>query len=140
MSDDDTCEEIYRKFFTTDDMIKLEWKILKYMCDMSGIYDTFPETLLFHRNDFKTFIDRKLEQGYSDDKVGKLYKLIMDKVMTRLEQRNAVEVVAQYRYGDSKMILYEKKKILKYLCNEFKKYTEADKSFIDRLLPVSTQY
>ena len=132
---DDTCEEIYRKFFTTDDLIELEWKILKYMCDMSGIYDTFPETLLFHRNDFKTFIDRKLEQGYSDDKVGRLYKIIMDKVMTRLERRNAVEVVAQYQYGDSKMILYEKKKILKDLCNEFKKYTEADKSFIDRLLP-----
>ena len=81
MSDDDTYEEIYRKFFTTDDLIKLEWKILKYMCDMSGIYDTFPETLLFHRNYFKTFIDRKLKQGCSDDKVGKLYKLIMDKVM-----------------------------------------------------------
>ena len=132
---DDTCEEIYRKFFTTDDLIELEWKILKYMCDMSGIYDTFPETLLFHRNDFKTFIDRKLEQEYSDDKVGRLYKLIMDKVMTRLERRNAVEVVAEYQYGDSKMILYEKKKKLKDLCNEFKKYTEADKSFIDRLLP-----
>ena len=55
--------------------------------------------------------------------------------MTRLERRNAVEVVTQYQYGDSKMILYEKKKILKDLCNEFKKYTEADKSFIDSLLP-----
>jgi len=105
------------------------------MCNMYGIYGTFPETLLFHRNDFKTFIDRKLEQEYSGDKVGRLYKLIMDKVMTRLERKNAVEVVTAYQYGDSKMILYEKKKKLKDLCNEFKKYTEADKSFIDRLLP-----
>ncbi|MBA3749419.1 MAG: hypothetical protein H0X03_00695 [Nitrosopumilus sp.] len=133
---DEIIEELLRKFITTDDLFTMEWRILKYMCEMSGIYDTFPETLLFHRNDFKAFIDRKVRHEYSHDKIGRLYKLIMDKIMDCLKARDAVEIVSEYEYGDSKMILYGKKKELKDLCDEFKKYEDGDLALLDRLLPM----
>jgi len=46
-------EEMFRKHITTEDLSGFKWRILKYMCSVFGIYDTFPETLLFHRTDFK---------------------------------------------------------------------------------------
>lgn len=46
-------------------MMKQFIVILKYMCDVSGIYETFPETLLFHRTDLKSAIDGKFSQKSS---------------------------------------------------------------------------
>ena len=48
-----TPEEMFKEQITTEDLPKFEWRILKYMCGVAGIYDTFPETLLFHRTDLK---------------------------------------------------------------------------------------
>ena len=51
-----TPEEMFKEQITTEDLSKFEWRILKYMCGVAGIYDTFPETLLFHRTDLKAYI------------------------------------------------------------------------------------
>jgi hypothetical protein len=63
------------------------------MCDMIGIHDTFPETLLFHRTDLKSHADPKLSQEYSHGTRGTLYKIIMDNVMDCLMDRDTVEKV-----------------------------------------------
>ncbi|HZL24251.1 MAG TPA: hypothetical protein VFC05_13070 [Nitrososphaeraceae archaeon] len=49
-------------------------------------------------------------------------------------ERDAIEIVSEYEYGDFKMILYGKKK-LKDLCDEFKKYETGDLELLDKLLP-----
>jgi hypothetical protein len=54
-----THEEMFKELITTEDLSKFEWRILKYMCGVAGIYDTFPETLLFHRTDLKAYINPK---------------------------------------------------------------------------------
>ncbi len=46
-------EESVKNHISTDDLSSFEWRILKYMCSVTGIYDTFPEILLFHRTDLK---------------------------------------------------------------------------------------
>jgi hypothetical protein len=43
-------EESVKNNISTDDLSSFEWRILKYICSVTGIYDTFPEILLFHRN------------------------------------------------------------------------------------------
>jgi hypothetical protein len=128
-------EEMFRKYITTDDLFTIKWRILKYMCDMSGIYDTFPETLLFHRTDLKSYIDPKFSQEYLLGKGGTLYKLIMDNVMDCLKDRDAVEIDTEYEYGDSEMVIYRKQKKLEVMCDEFKKHELGDLTLLDRLLP-----
>jgi hypothetical protein len=132
---DETREEILRKYITAEDLTRFKWRILKYMCDMIRIYDTFPETLLFHRTDLKSYIDQKLSQEYSHGTPGTLYKIIMDNVMDCLMDRDAVEKVTEYEYGDSMMVLYGRKKILNDLRDEFKKYEMIDYALLNRLLP-----
>jgi hypothetical protein len=132
----DTPEEMFRKYITTEDLFKIKWKILKYMCDVSNIYNTFPEILLFHRTDLKAYIDSKISKEYIHGKGGGImYKLIMDNVMDCLMDREAVEIVEEYKYGNLNMILYGQKKKLKDLCDEFKKYEIGDSALLDRLLP-----
>jgi len=63
-----------------------------------------------------------------------IYKLVMDNGMNCLMERDAIEIVSEYEYGDFKMILYGKKK-LKDLCDEFKKYETGDLELLDKLLP-----
>ena len=58
-------EDMFRKYITTEDLFRFKWRILKYMCDVSNIYDTFPETLLFHRTDLKSYIDPKFSKNTS---------------------------------------------------------------------------
>ena len=106
------------------------------MCDVSNIYTTFPEILLFHRTDLKAYIDSKFSKEYIHGKGGGImYKLIMDNVMDCLMDREAVEIVEEYKYGNLNMILYGQKKKLKDLCDEFKKYEIGDSALLDRLLP-----
>jgi hypothetical protein len=133
----DKPEEMFRKHITTEDLSSFKWRILKYMCSVSGIYDTFPETLLFHRTDLKAYIDAKFNQEYLHSKGGTIYKLIMDNVMGCLIHRDAVEIVTEYEYGDLKMILYGSKKKLKDMCDDFKKYEMEDFALLDRLFPKS---
>ena len=133
---EDTPEEMFRKYITTEDLFKFKWKILKYMCDVSNIYTTFPEILLFHRTDLKAYIDSKFSKEYIHGKGGGImYNLIMDNVMDCLMDREAVEIVEEYKYGNLNMILYGQKKKLKDLCDEFKKYEIGDSALLDRLLP-----
>jgi hypothetical protein len=108
------------------------------MCDVSNIYDTFPETLLFHRTDLKSYIDPKFSKEYLHGKGGIIYKLVMDNVMDCLMDREAVEIVEEYKYGNLNMILYGQKRRLKDLCDEFKKYEIVDSALLDRLLPKRT--
>jgi hypothetical protein len=131
---EDITEDLFAKHITTEDLCMFKWRILKYMCDVSGIYETFPETLLFHRTALKSAIDDKFSQKSSHHKEKTIYKLVMDNVMNCLMKRDAIEIVSEYEYGDFKMILYGKKK-LKDLCDEFKKYETGDLELLDKLLP-----
>jgi hypothetical protein len=134
---EETREEMFRKYITKEDLLKFQWRILKYMCEVSNIYNTFPETLLFHRTDLKDYIDYKFskETNHSNGE-NPPYKLIMDNVMDCLMDRDAVEMVEEYKYGNFNMVLYGQTKKFKDACNEFMKYNEIDDPFlIDRLLP-----
>ena len=131
-------EDMFRKYITTEDLFRFKWRILKYMCDVSNIYDTFPETLLFHRTDLKSYIDPKFSKEYLHGKGGIIYKLVMDNVMDCLMNREAIEIVDEYKYGNLNMILYGQKRRLKDLCDEFKKYEIVDSALLDRLLPKRT--
>lgn len=130
-----TPEEMLKEHVTTEDLTKFKWRILKYMCGVIGIYDTFPEILLFHRTDLKVYIDIKFSKEYLRNNEGTLYKLIMDKVMGCLVDRDVVEIVSGYEYGNLKMVLYGRKKKLKDLCDDLKKYEMEDFTSLDRLFP-----
>jgi len=49
--------------------------------------------------------------------------------------REAIEIVDEYKYGNLNMILYGQKTWLKDLCDEFKKYEIGDSALLNRLLP-----
>ena len=83
------------------------------MCGVSGIYDIFPEVLLFRRTDLQTFIDPKVGKELLHDKGGALYKLIMDNVMSRLIDRAAVEIVEEYEFDCGP--LWKKEKINRFV-------------------------
>ena len=63
-------EESVKNNISTDDLSSFEWRILKYMCSVTGIYDTFPEILLFHRTDLKASIDSKFSQEFLQNEGG----------------------------------------------------------------------
>ena len=131
----ETSKEMFRKYITPEDLFRFKWRILRYMCEKSDKYDTFPETDLFHRTDFRGYIDSKLSKEYLTGQRGTLYKLIMNAVMDCLKDRDAIEIDTEYEYGDSEMVIYRKKKRLEDLCQEFKKYEMGDSALLDRLLP-----
>jgi hypothetical protein len=128
-----TPEESFKKHISIDDLSSFEWRILKYMCSVTGIYDTFPEILLFHRTDLKASIDSKFSQEYLQKEGGAVYKFTMNNVMGSLIDRNAVEIVTEYEYGNLNMALYGRKKKLKEMCDELKKYEIKDFVLIDKL-------
>jgi hypothetical protein len=96
-------EESVKNNISTDDLSSFEWRILKYICNVTGIYDTFPEILLFHRTDLKASIDSKFRQEYLQNEGGAIYKFTMNNVMGSLIDRNAVEIVTEYEYGNLNM-------------------------------------
>jgi len=55
--------------------------------------------------------------------------------MDCLMNREAIEIVDEYKYGNLNMILYGQKTWLKDLCDEFKKYEIGDSALLNRLLP-----
>lgn len=63
-------EESVKNDISTDDLSSFEWRILKYICSVTGIYDTFPEILLFLRTDLKASIDSKFSQEYLQNEGG----------------------------------------------------------------------
>ncbi len=130
-----TLEEMFKKHVTIEDLNNFEWRILKYMCSVTGIYDTFPEILLFHRTDLKAYIDPKFSQKYFHNEGGAIYKFIMDNIMRSLLDRNVVEIVTEYQYGNLNMTLYGSKKKLKEMCDDLKKYEMEDFTLIDKLFP-----
>jgi hypothetical protein len=136
--DKKTPEEMFKKHITIEDLNNFEWRILKYMCSVTGIYDTFPEILLFHRTDRKTYIDTKFSQKYLHNEGGAIYKFTMDNVMRSLLDRNVVEIVTEYQYGSLKMTLYSIKKKLKEMCDDLKKHEMRDFILIDKLFPKNT--
>lgn len=105
------------------------------MCSVTGIYDTFPEILLFHRTDLKASIDSKFSQEFLQNEGGAIYKFTMNNVMGSLIDRNAVEIVTEFEYGNLNMALYSRKKKLKEMCDELKKYEIKDFILIDKLFP-----
>jgi hypothetical protein len=130
-----TPERVFQEYITIDDLSKFQWEILKYMCSVAGVYDIFPEVLLFHRTNLKSYIDSKVKNEYLHDKGGVLYKLIMDNVMNQLIERAAVEVVEEYQYGNLKMILYGRENKLKDMCDDLKEYETEDFTLLDKLFP-----
>ena len=129
-----TPEEMFKKHITTKDLYSFEWRILKYMCSVTGVYDTLPEILLFLRTDLKASIDPKFSQEYLHNEGGAIYKFTMDNVMKSLLDRNAVEIVTEYQYGNLKMILYGSKE----MCDDLKKYEMGDFILIGKLFPKNT--
>ena len=95
---EDITKDLFTKHITTEDLCLFKWRILKYMCDVSGIYETFPETLLFHRTDLKSAIDDKFSQQSSHHREKTIYKLVMNNVMNCLMKRDAIEIVSEYEY------------------------------------------
>jgi hypothetical protein len=130
-----TPEEMFKEQITTEDLSKFEWRILKYMCGVAGIYDTFPKTLLFHRTDLKAYIDPKFSQEYLHDEGGPIYKFTIDNIMSSLMDRDVVEIVTEYEYGNLKMALYGRKKKLKDMCDTLKNYETEDFTLLDKLFP-----
>ena len=55
---------------TPEDLSNFEWRILKYMCSVTGIYDTFPDILLCIRTDLKAHIYPKFSQKFLRDEGG----------------------------------------------------------------------
>jgi hypothetical protein len=128
-------EESVKNNISTDDLSSFEWRILKYMCSVTGIYDTFPEILFFHRTDLKASIDSKFSQEFLQNERGAIYKFTMNDVMGSLIDRNAVEIVTEFEYWNLNMALYGRKKKLKEMCDELKKYEIKDFILIDKLFP-----
>jgi hypothetical protein len=120
--------------FTQSDFFRFQWRILKYMCEMSDKYGSFLETELFFRTDLKAYLDEHYGEEYLHGKEGTLYKLLMDKVMNYLLNRHAVEVSKSYPYGESEMKIYKITQKLKNKCKEFK-YEMGDHKLLDELLP-----
>lgn len=97
------------------------------MCSVTGIYDTFPEILLFHRTDLKASIDSKFSQEFLQNEGGAIYKFTMNNVMGSLIDRNAVEIVTEFEYGNLNIYIE--------MCDELKKYEIKDFILIDKLFP-----
>jgi hypothetical protein len=118
------------------ELSRFKWIILKYICEMSDRYSTFPESELFHKTNLKGFIDENYGQHYLHSKRGTLYKLLMDRIMNCLKDRDTVEIAGNYGYGDSEIIVYKPSQNLKDKCEKSKKYEEmADMSRLDEFFP-----
>jgi hypothetical protein len=122
--------------FTDSDLFRFKWRILKYLCEMCNKYGTFLETELFFRTDLKGYLDERYGQDYLHGKEGTLYKLLMDKIMSCLLNRHALEVSRSYPYGASEMVVYKTTQNLEKKCEEFKKYEMGSYEQLDKLLPL----
>jgi hypothetical protein len=129
-----SAEEIANEF-NDSDLFRFKWRILKYMCQMCEKYGTFLETELFFRADLKGYIDEKYGRDYLHGKSASLYKLLMDRIMNCLIDRDVVEVSGSYPYGYSEMSVYKTNQRLKDKCGEFEKYEMGDASLLDKHLP-----
>jgi hypothetical protein len=127
--------EEFAKEFHDSDLLRFKWRILKYMCETSDKYEIFPETELFFRTDLKDYIDEKYQQDFLHGESGTLYKLLMDRIMSCLIDRKAVEVFGSYAYNYSEITIYKKTQTLKDRCEEFKKVEMGDSSLLDKYLP-----
>lgn len=118
------------------ELSRFKWITLKYICGMCDRYSTFPETELFHKTNLKGYIDENYGQHYLHGRRGSLYKLLMDRIMNCLKDRDAVEIAGNYGYGDSEIIIYKPSQNLKEKCEKSKKYEEmADMSRLDEFFP-----
>jgi hypothetical protein len=117
------------------ELSRFKWIILKYICEMCDRYSTFPETELFHKTNLKGYIDENYGQHYLHGKRGTLYKLLMDRIMNCLRDRDAVEIAGNYGYGDSEINVYKPTQKLKDNCEKSKKYEMADMSRLDEFFP-----
>jgi hypothetical protein len=68
--------------------------------------------MLFHRTDHKSYIDYKFrkENIHSKEENPPPCKLIMDNVMDSLMDRDTVEIVKEYKYGNLNMLFYRQTK------------------------------
>jgi hypothetical protein len=124
---DKSAEEILNEVSDLE-LSRFKWIILKYICEMSDRYSTFPETELFHKTKLKG-------QHYLHGRRGTLYKLLTDRIMNCLMDRDAVEIAGNYGYGDSEIIIYKPSQNLKDKCEKSKKYEMADVSRLDEFFP-----
>ena len=117
------------------ELSRFKWIILRYICEMSDRYSTFPETELFHKTKLKGYIDENYGQLYLQGRRGILYKLLMDRIMDCLRDRDAVEIAGNYGYADSEITIYKPSQNLKDKCEKSKKYEMADISRLDEFFP-----
>jgi hypothetical protein len=117
------------------ELSRFKWIILRYICEMSDRYSTFPETELFHKTKLKGYIDENYGQLYLQGRRGILYKLLMDRIMDCLRDRDAVETAGNYGYADSEITIYKPSQNLKDKCEKSKKYEMADISRLDEFFP-----
>jgi hypothetical protein len=83
----------------------------------------------------KGYIDEKYGRDYLHGKSATLYKLLMDRIMNCLIERDVVEVSGSYPYGYSEMSVYKTNQRLKDKRGEFEKYEMGDASLLDKHLP-----
>jgi hypothetical protein len=131
---DKSPKEILDKI-SDSELSRFKWIILKYICEMCESYSTFPETELFHKTKLKGYIDENYGQHYLHARRGTLYKLLMDRIMNCLMDRDAVEIAGNYGYGDSEIIIYKPSQNLKEKCEKSKKYEMEDMSRLDEFFP-----
>jgi hypothetical protein len=117
------------------ELSRFKWIILRYICEMSDRYSTFPETELFHKTKLKGYIDENYGQLYLQGRRGILYKLLMDRIMNCLRDRDAVEIAGNYGYADSEITIYKPSQNLKDKCEKSEKYEMADMSRLDEFFP-----
>jgi hypothetical protein len=117
------------------ELSRFKWTILKYICEMCDRYSTFSETELFHKTRLKGYIDENYGQHYLHGRRGTLYKLLMDRIMNCLMDRDAVETAGNYVYGDSEIIIYRPSPNLRDKCEKSRKYEMADISRLDEFFP-----
>jgi hypothetical protein len=131
---DKSPKEILDKI-SDSELSRFKWIILKYICEMCERDSTFPETELFHKTKLKGYIDENYGQHYLHGRRGTLYKLLMDRIMNCLMDRDAVEIAGNYGYGDSEIIIYKPSQNLKEKCEKSKKYEMEDMSRLDEFFP-----
>jgi hypothetical protein len=132
----ETSEEMFRKY-TPHDFSLFKWRVLHHICQMPDSYGGFTETELFLHTNLRAYFDDKLKHEYLEGRRGALYRMLMEHVMTCLEERDAVEISRDYEYGESIMKIYNKTETLKKICSEILSLGLGASDKLDKLLPVN---
>jgi len=104
-----TPEEIVDKF-NDRDFATFRERILKYISETPDNYRSFEESELFFKTKLQGYINRRIGQDFLQGKeTGRVYELVMKRVMKYLTDRGDIERLGSYPYGKSETVIYLKK-------------------------------